>query len=465
MTKMKRNRPRPENTLGLIHLGCPKNQVDSEEMLALLAQDGWTLVGDPDDADVLVVNTCAFIDSARQESLEAIRGAVDRKKSGRCRKVVVAGCLAQRNADRLAAELPDVDAVIGLGQTANLPGYIRDVMGGQRPVVSTPPPAEWQEIGSRLMTTPPWTTYLKIGEGCDHACSFCAIPGFRGGWRSRPAEAIISEVRMLVELGLKEVILIGQDTTLYGSETRGEWSLPRLVRELGDLEDLRWQRIMYAHPGRMTRDIVELFGDVGNLVPYIDLPFQHGDSGVLKRMKRAGSPGRYLQVLEQLRERCPDIAVRSTFLVGFPGETEEEFQHCCDFVQKAHLDHVGAFVYSHEEGTAGFALPNDVPRDVAEQRRARLMDIQRDISRSRLEKLVGSEMDVLVEGHTGRGTSFGRSHRDAPEVDGTVMLKGAGAKPGEIVRARVCASSEHDLEARLLGREEPSGTQRAPATR
>ncbi len=450
--KRKNSRPaREPRTLGLVHLGCPKNQVDSEEMLAVLAQDGWSLVGDPDDADVLVVNTCAFIDAARQESLSAIRDAVRRKKRGRCQKVVVAGCLAQRFAERLAREMPGVDAIVGLGHTEELPDYLRRTLRGERPVVCTPPPPEWQEVGARLMTTPPWTTYLRIGEGCDHTCSFCAIPSFRGGWRSRPAQKLVDEVRMLVDLGLKEAVLVGQDTTLYGRETRGEWSLARLVRELGKIEGLRWQRIMYAHPGRVDRSIVELFGDVPNLAAYIDLPFQHGDDGVLKRMRRAGSTAQYLRLLDDLRERCPRIAIRSTFLLGFPGETDEEFRNCLRFVETAQVDHAGTFVYSHEEDTPAYSMANDVPREVAEERRAMLMEVQRRISREKLGRLKGSEMDVLVEAHTGPGTMTGRSERDAPEVDGVVELTGCAARPGDIVRARVVESGDHDLKAAVTG--------------
>jgi len=450
--KMKNRRPaRQARTLGLVHLGCPKNQVDSEEMLAVLAQDGWTLVGDPDDADVLVVNTCAFIDAAKEESLTAIRDAVRRKKRGRCQKVLVAGCLAQRYADRLAEELPDVDAIVGLGHTVELPDYVRSTLRGERPVVSTPPPPEWQEIGARLTTTPPWTTYLRIGEGCDHTCSFCAIPAFRGAWRSRPPEKLLDEVRMLVDLGLKEAVLVGQDTTLYGRETQGEWSLARLVRELGTIDGLRWQRIMYAHPGRVDRSIVELFGDVPNLAAYIDLPFQHGDDRVLKRMRRAGSAARYLGLVEELRQRCPQIAIRCTFLLGFPGETDGEFQNCLRFLEEVRPDHAGAFVYSHEEGTPAFAMENDVPRQVAEERRAALMEAQRRISREKLRELEGREIDVLVEAPAGPGRMRGRSERDAPEVDGTVELTGTGLRPGEIARAKVVGTYDHDLKAVAAG--------------
>jgi|DewCreStandDraft_4_1066084.scaffolds.fasta_scaffold03042_3 ribosomal protein S12 methylthiotransferase len=451
MKTKNRGSARQARTLGLVHLGCPKNQVDSEEMLAVLAQDGWTLVGDPDDADVLVVNTCAFIDAAKEESLSAIRDAVRRKKRGRCQKVLVAGCLAQRYAGRLAEEMPDVDAIVGVGHTQELPEYLRATFRGERPVVSTPPPPEWQEIGARLMTTPPWTTYLRIGEGCDHTCSFCAIPSFRGGWRSRPAEKLLDEVRMLVDLGLKEAVLVGQDTTLYGRETRWEWNLARLVRELGKIEGLRWQRIMYAHPGRVDRSIVELFGEVPNLAAYIDLPFQHGDDRMLKRMRRAGSTAQYLRLVEELRERCPHIAIRSTFLLGFPGETEEEFENCLKFLEAARPDHAGAFVYSHEEGTPAFEMDSDVPRQVAEERRAALMETQRRISRERLRELEGREIEVLVEAQAGPGRMTGRSERDAPEVDGLVELSGSGIRPGEIVRAKVVETGDHDLKAVAAG--------------
>lgn len=446
--KKRNSRPQTEHTLGLIHLGCPKNQVDSEEMLAVLAQDGWTLVGDPDDAEVLVVNTCGFIDAAKEESLQVIRDAIGKKQHGQLKKVVVAGCLAQRYADKLAEEFPGVDAVVGLGHTADMADVVRSTFRGERPVISTPPPPEWQEIGARLMTTPPWTTYLKIGEGCDHNCSFCAIPSFRGKWRSRPAYLLLDEVRMLAGQGLKEVVLVGQDTTLYGHESRGQWSLARLIREIGAIEGVRWQRLMYAHPGRVDAETIRLFGDVANLAPYIDMPFQHGDDGVLKRMRRAGNTGRYLEVIAHLRERVPGIAIRSTFLVGFPGETDQEFEKLCEFVRQAQTDHAGVFVYSHEDGTPAYELKNNIPRAVAQERAAALMDIQSQISSTRLGRLVGTEVEALVEAPMGMGRWLARSERDAPEVDGTVTLLARKATAGELMRVKITESSTHDLTAR-----------------
>lgn len=434
-------------TLGLVHLGCPKNQVDSEEILAVFADEGWQISGDPDNAEVLILNTCAFIDAAREESRQAISDAIQRKKDGRCSKVLVTGCLAQRYPETIASEFPDVDGVIGLGHTAELPLYLDKAFKGERPVISTPPPPEWQEIGARVLSTPSWTTYLRIGEGCDHTCSFCAIPSFRGSWRSRPAHLLVQELEQLTALGLKEAILVGQDTTLYGRETLGQWSLTRLVRELGKMEGLRWQRIMYAHPGRVDSELIDLFGEVENLARYIDMPFQHGDDGMLKRMKRAGTTARYLDIVRQLREVCPQIAVRTTFLVGFPGETEEEFENLCSFVREVEADHAGVFVYSHEEQTSAFLLENSVPRELAEERRSIVMEIQADISRRRLELLRGSEIEVLVEGRISDGRWLARSERDAPEIDGCVLIKGGSYRPGTMVRVVVDSTDTHDIFA------------------
>lgn len=434
-------------TLGLVHLGCPKNQVDSEEILAVFADEGWQISGDPDSAEVLILNTCAFIDAAREESRQAISDAVQRKKDGRCSKVLVTGCLAQRYPESIASEFPDVDGVIGLGHTAELPLYLDKTFKGERPVISTPPPPEWQEIGARVLSTPSWTTYLRIGEGCDHTCSFCAIPSFRGGWRSRPAEMLVQEVDQLTALGLKEAILVGQDTTLYGRETLGEWSLPKLVRELGRVDGLRWQRIMYAHPGRVDRELIDLFGEVDNLARYIDMPFQHGDDQVLKRMKRAGTTGRYLEIVRQLREVCPQIAIRTTFLVGFPGETEAEFENLCSFVREVEADHAGVFVYSHEDSTTAFEMANDVPRELAEERRGIVMEIQAGISGRRLEALRGTEIEVLVEGRIADGRWLARSERDAPEIDGCVLIDGGNHKAGSMVRVVVDSTDTHDIFA------------------
>ncbi len=451
-TRRPRSRPPGAGTVGLIHLGCPKNQVDSEEMLAALAQDGWVLVGDPGDADVLVVNTCGFIEAAKQESIAAIRGALRQKRNGRCRGVVVAGCYAQRYAQEIARDYPDVDAVIGVGHNASLPRFVRAALEGERPVVAPKPCARWDGSGARLLTTPPWTAYIRIGEGCDHRCSFCAIPGIRGPWRSRPPELVLDEVRMMVDNGLKEAVLIAQDTTLYGKDwgrEGGGWTLAKLVREIGRIEGLRWQRIMYAHPGRITPEIIELFGDVGNLAAYIDLPFQHGDDAVLKKMLRPGSARRYLDLLGRLRERDAGVAVRSTFLVGFPGETDAAFERTCAFLEQAQLDHAGVFVYSREDGTTAYDLGGGPPADVAQERAARLMEIQAGISARRLASLVGREIDVLVEQKSRKGVWLGRSERDAPGVDGTVTLLARRARPGEIVRARVTGTSTHDMVARV----------------
>ncbi len=437
-------------------------------MLAALAQDGWSLVGDTADADVLVVNTCGFIDAAKAESMAAIRDAVRLKRKGRCHKVVVTGCLAQRYAAQIAEEIPGVDAVIGLGQTLKIPEYVRSTFRGERPVISSAPPPEWQEIGARLLTTPKWTTYLKIGEGCDHRCSFCAIPGIRGDWRSRPPHLLIDEVKMLVDQGLKEVILIGQDTTLYGKDWNrpanalpvlGEagdnplngWSLPRLVRALGEIEGLKWQRIMYVHPGRVNQDLIDVFGEVGNLAPYIDMPIQHGDDGVLKRMMRAGNSDRYLEIIAGLRQKVQNISIRSTFLLGFPGETDEEYAKCRDFVGQAQMDHVGVFVYSEEDSTAAFQMENTVPRKIAEERASDLMSLQAEISASRLSGLVGSEMDALVESDLGGGRWLARTERDAPEVDGSMILHTRRAQIGELVRVTVTGSSIHDLTGQPVG--------------
>jgi len=459
---MKRTTPdrRTERTVGVIHLGCPKNQVDSEEMMAVLAEDGWALTGDPEDADVLVVNTCAFIEAAREEAYATIRRALARKRR-RCRKVVVAGCLAQRYAQQLAEQFPGVDAIVGVGETQRLPDILRRAMRGDRPVVVRQQPRQWNEVGVRLLSTPPWTAYVRIGEGCDHRCAFCAIPDIRGAWRSRPAEYILEEVRALVDGGLKEAVLVGQDTTLYGRDIRngggaGDWNLARLVREIGKIGGLRWQRIMYAHPARIGPETIELFGEVPNLAAYIDLPFQAGDDMLLKKMQRAGTAARYLELIRSLRERLPRIAVRSTFLVGFPGETDESFQRTCEFVRQAELDRAGVFVYSDEEGTPAYRGQPAVPGDVAQARAQELMQVQAEVSRRRLAALVGTRIEVLVEDREAPGRFSGRSERDAPEVDGRVVLHGAGLHPGTIVPAVVTASGVHDLEARVIDGPEES---------
>ncbi len=454
--------------IGLVSLGCPKNLVDSEEMLGALVGSGQAELVDADspDAEVIVVNTCAFIESAKQESIEAILRAIRKKEGGTVRKVVVTGCLAQRYGDELAGELPEVDAFLGI-QSAPL---ISDVLFGTAtarkaasPALSLPmagatpsrnfvqPLTEKYPLipPSRIRATAPWTAYLKVSEGCDHACTFCSIPSFRGRHRSKPVESIVDEAKRLTDAGATEINLIAQDVTAYGMDLYQEMALPRLLTALGKVDNLRWVRLLYCYPTMVTERLVKTMADTPNVAHYVDVPLQHGDDGMLKRMKRGGSSSSYLRMLERLRTAMPDIAVRTTFLVGFPGEENCAFENLVRFVQEARFDRLGVFAYSPEEGTPGFDMTPAVPKKIGRQRRDVLMQAQQPISLAQNERWVGTETDVLIEGRAENGTLLARSWRDAPEIDGTVRVVNApdSAKPGDWLRVRVIGAEFYDVTA------------------
>ncbi|WP_395089939.1 30S ribosomal protein S12 methylthiotransferase RimO [Armatimonas sp.] len=443
--------------IGLVSLGCPKNLVDSEELLGALTEGGRGQLVDGDAAaDVVVVNTCAFIESAKRESLAAIRAALARKERGEISKVVVAGCLAQRYAETLARDLPDVDGLFGI-QSAT---QIADVVFARRGAMVLPvlgnnfvqPITEKYPLipPSRVRATAPWTAYLKISEGCDHACTFCSIPSFRGKHRSKPLERIVTEAKRLVDSGAIELNLIAQDTTAYGMDLYKELALPRLLAELGKIAGLKWVRLLYCYPTMMTDRLIQTMADTPNVAHYVDIPLQHGDDGMLKRMKRGGSVSSYYRLLERLRTAMPDIAVRTTFLVGFPGEDAAAFEHLSAFVREARFDRLGVFEYSPEEGTPGFELRPRVSERIARQRRRALMALQQPISLAANQVLVGRELDVLVEGHEGEAL-IARSWRDAPEIDGTVRVRGAQAELGSWLRVRITAAEPYDLIAEVSG--------------
>lgn len=457
--------------IGLISLGCPKNLVDSEEMLgALMASGNAELVdADSPDADILMVNTCAFIESAKAESIEAILAAVRKKTHGTVKKVIVTGCLAQRYGDELAAELPEVDAFLGIQSAPVVSDVLFGTASARRassPALSLPmatgtstrnfvqPLTEKYPLipPSRIRATAPWTAYLKVSEGCDHACTFCSIPSFRGRHRSKSVETITEEARRLVGAGATEINLIAQDTTAYGMDLYQELALPRLLTELGKVPDLRWVRLLYCYPTMVTERLVKTMADTANVARYMDVPLQHGDDAMLKRMKRGGSSSSYLRMLQRLRTAMPDIAVRTTFLVGFPGETDCAFENLVRFVQEARFDRLGVFPYSPEENTPGFDMTDVVPKKLAKTRRDVLMQTQQPISLASNEKLIGTETVVLVEGRAANGTLLARSWRDAPEIDGTVRVVNApdAAKPGDWLPVRIVSAEYYDVTATPL---------------
>ena len=455
-------------TVQMVNLGCAKNLVDSEEMLGVLARDGYQLEGVDKRADVVVINTCGFIESAKQESIDSILQALERKKRGDVCKVIVAGCLSQRYGAELATELPEVDAFLGAGQMSEISQVVGDLLPNtQHPTpdavlfrVNDKPHHRWVDVPTRVRSTAPWTAYLKISEGCDHKCTFCAIPSFRGRHASKPMERILEEAEMLAGQGVKEINLIAQDSTQYGYDLYRRAMLPSLLRDLSKVDGIRWIRLFYCYPSRVNRGIIEAIATTPKVCQYIDMPLQHADDEVLRAMRRPMSGDAYLRLIREFRAASPDVAIRTTFIVGFPGETDAHFSNLEQFVETAQFDRVGVFEYSVEDGTPSADLPNRVPARVKRARKDRLMRLQQQISLERNRRWVGRELEVLVESVTDDGKRktengkrktasgvIGRSFRDAPEIDGQVYLRESSAKPGEFVMARVTDARHYDLIA------------------
>lgn len=435
-----------KKTVQLIHLGCPKNQVDSEEMLGLLADAGFEPVTARSRADVLIVNTCGFLQAAREEGMEVVREAIRRRRGGQVGKLIVAGCLVQRYGEELA-KLDGIDALVGAGRAHDVAQIAQAdrVVGSPMVRVEAQPKHVWQRGAFRMVSTPPWTAYLKIAEGCDHPCTFCTIPAIRGAYTSKPLEQCLAEARALVAAGVRELTLVAQDTTRYGSDLPGHPDLYELVARLHEVEDLRWIRVFYAYPGRGLERLVAAMAEFPKLCRYLDVPLQHADSAVLRAMRRPGDGNRYVAMLDRMREIVPDLAIRTTLIVGFPGETPAAFENLVRFVESVRFDRLGVFEFSPEEGTPAAEMADQVPADERRRRRDAIMRMQQGISLERNREWVGRELEVLVEAVHARG-SVGRSYRDGPEVDGSVFLRRSKALPGTFVRVRITRADIYDLE-------------------
>jgi ribosomal protein S12 methylthiotransferase len=439
--------------VGLVQLGCAKNQVDGEEMLGALAGTrGETVqfVADKADADVLIVNTCGFINSAKEESIAAILDAVKRKQRGQISKVIVTGCLAQRYGSDLAKEIPEVDAFLGIESGPSIGNVVFGARPRQINLVETVADKYPLIPQARLRATAtPWTAYLKISEGCDHTCTFCAIPGIRGKHRSKPIERLVEEARQLAASGARELNLVAQDTTAYGMDLYGRLALPELLTALAEVEDIKWLRLLYCYPTMVRQPLLDILRDNPKVIPYIDMPLQHGDDQMLKAMKRGGSVEQYKRLFGKMRETLPNLTLRTTFLVGFPGETDAQFDNLLNFVTEMRFDRLGVFTYSAEEGTPAFALDNPVPAKIMRVRRDALMAAQQEISLQNNQKWVGRDLTVLIESRRGPD-AVGRSFRDAPEIDGTVLVKNCNAAPGTFIPVQITAAEHYDLEAVIV---------------
>jgi len=426
--------------IGMVSLGCPKNQVDAEQMMGVLAGSGFELTADQQEAEVIVVNTCGFIESAKEESIGAILEAGKLKAQGKCRALVVAGCLAQRYKDDLAKELPEADAIIGTAEVARIGEICRKVLAGEEHLVQVAAPAMVYGL-PRLSTTPRHYRYLKIAEGCSNRCSYCAIPLIRGNFVSRPAASIIDEARTLADDGAKELILLAQDSTGYRD---GRTDLPALLRRLTRVRGIEWVRLMYAYPGRISDELMAVLAGEEKICKYLDLPVQHIDDTVLAAMNRRGTADDINRTIEQLRRKVPGIALRTSLITGFPGETEAAFKRLLSFVQETEFDHLGVFTYSPEEGTAAARLEPQVAPEKAQERLDRIMTAQAKISLKKNRVLVGTRAVVLVDGLED-DVLFGRLASQAPEIDGAVYLSETEAVPGEFVEVTITEASEYDL--------------------
>lgn len=445
----------PRTSVRIVTLGCAKNEVDSEEIAGVLHGAGCETVGG-ERADVVVINTCGFLEASKQESLAAIRQAIADKKAGKVSKVIVAGCLAQRMGADLARLAPGADAYVGVGQMGRFDEIVKRVRDQKDVMLDVAPPHHrWADVPTRARAGKPWSAYLKVSEGCDHKCTFCTIPSFRGPHQSKTLERVLEEGRFLAESGVKEICLIAQDVTQYGYDLYKEFTLPRLLKELNKIDGIRWIRILYFYPNRLTDEVIEAMATCEKVVSYIDIPLQHAHPDTLRRMHRPWDGERYLKLIEKVRTAIPKVAIRTTFIVGFPGETDEEFECLLDFTSRARLDRMGAFLFSREEGTPSYDMDGQVPFRVKRERYERLMELQKGISLEVNQGWIGKELDVLIEQNRD-GWSIGRSHRDAPDIDGLVMIPGTLA-PGEMVKAAVTGCDDYDLQASAAGSQNERG--------
>ena len=477
------DQPKTAPKVGFVSLGCPKNLVDSEVMMGMLAQAGAELVPRAEDADVIVVNTCSFIESAQQESVNTIL-EMARHKNGATKKLVVAGCLVERFRDEIRKNIPEVDAVVGTGELENIleaagitpaqpsdspfqiltsrpEGDVRASKGrfsreSWDGAISDLPNYLYTETTPRVLATPRSTAYIKVAEGCDHPCSFCIIPQLRGKFRSRRFESVVAEAERLARSGVREITLIGQDTTCYGEDFGLKDGLALLLEKLAAIEDLRWVRFLYAYPNKITARLLETIAAHDKICSYMDVPLQHASAATLKRMKRGGSADIFLRTVEKMRRTIPGVTLRTSFIVGFPGETEQEFHELCEFVREAEFDWMGTFAYSDQDGATAYSLDEKLPLREIERRRKHLMEIQRGISKRKKKALRGKEFDILLEGPSEESDLLleARSAMHAPEIDGKLYIadvpEGMAPVPGDFYRCEITETHDYDLVGKII---------------
>ena len=430
--------------VGMISLGCPKNQVDGEALLAKLAQAGYQIVNEIENSDVMIVNTCGFIEDAKREAIDTILEVAQYKEAGLISAIVVTGCLAERYQDEILKEMPEVDAVIGIGANSDIVKVCDKALCGIK-TSNFPNKCYLPLDGERMLSTPPHWAYLKIAEGCDNRCAYCAIPGIRGDFRSRTIESVVDEAKSLVNRGVKEIILVAQDTTKYGQDLYGEYSLDKLLKELVKIDGLEWIRLFYCYPQRITDSLIDVIANEDKVCKYIDIPLQHSDATVLKNMNRVGDGNDYRVLLNKMREAIPGLALRTTFMVGFPGETDEQFENLCKFVKDMKFDKMGCFTFSPEEDTPAFDMKNQIDEDVKKRRQEVLMNAQFFITEASNKSRVGNVYKVIVDSFAD-GKYTGRSYMDSPEIDsGIIFTSNKKLNIGDFVDVKITDFDGYDL--------------------
>ena len=437
--------------IGMVSLGCPKNLVDSEVMLGLIREKQLEITNDPAEADLIIVNTCGFIESAKEESINTVLQMAEYKQNGSCKYLVMTGCLGQRYADELFESMPEVDAIVGTDSFTDIGWVIDQVMAGKRLKHLQKLESKNVAMPPRMLTTPSYMAYLKIAEGCDNCCSYCIIPQLRGPYTSRPFAEVLAEAKALADSGIKELIVVAQDTTRYGEDTTGKLLLPQLLHDLNALEGIEWIRVMYLYPNNFTDELIEAFATLDKVCKYIDIPLQHASDSLLDSMNRFDTREQVETLLNKLRTRIPGITIRTTFIVGFPGETEEDFEELKDFVEKQRFENAGVFQYSQEEGTVAGAMENQIAAEVKENRYHELMALQAGISEEIHQEREDAELDVLVEGFDEDNLAYGRSTHEAPDIDGTIFIENAeGLAVGDMVRVRILQGFTYEMVGEKL---------------
>ncbi|MGE5473190.1 MAG: 30S ribosomal protein S12 methylthiotransferase RimO [Ignavibacteriales bacterium] len=429
--------------IGVISLGCSKNLVDTEVILGNLARYGFQIVNDAQEADVIIVNTCGFIDTAKQEAINTILEMAEYRTKGKCQALIVIGCLVERYKEDIMKEIPEVDAVVRIKDYSEIIEIIKGLLKIKKYEKNI---LLVDDYINRLRSTPPSVAYLKIAEGCDNKCSYCVIPSIRGQYISRKMEDILNEAQHLAKQGVKELTVIAQDTTRYGSDIYGEYKLPELLKKLCEIQGIAWIRLMYAYPENVSDELIEVIKNESKICKYIDLPIQHINSRILKLMNRRSSGEQIRGLISNLKNKIPEITIRTSIIVGFPSETEEEFNELYDFIKESRFERLGVFAYSREEGTPAAKLKEQLPYKTKKARLSSVMKIQNQISKALNERLIGKNIDVLIEGTTTKGSYFGRTYRDAPEIDGFVYIKSKKElTPGKIESTKISKAAEYDL--------------------